>query len=260
MFFLLLLFLPLILSNSTETSAAATSGISKTTTRKVIQIPTTKIASPPDANIKNGYVTNVAERLANACFKFEHEKQKHFNMFITECLYDKKLKNVTEIEQHWDFCCRLRHRCHDGPSTDHNCRDIFCDCLDLVNLSTEPSTSSCRATDRSEEKYKIDDICGEDIEPFQDRYVNIYENVGFAAIYGKNLVFGTSGWIFTAIIFTIFLSATAYLIVSYVQFKCNKVTKEVIATKEGETHDEYSFPPPRPAPSQKFHDKIILKS
>uniref|UniRef100_A0A914YZV2 Uncharacterized protein n=1 Tax=Panagrolaimus superbus TaxID=310955 RepID=A0A914YZV2_9BILA len=258
---LFLLFLPLVLSNSTESSTTTSSG-----TTKVIQRPTTqKVPSNANANANEYMYQNVAKKLENACFKYEHEtqKRKDFNFFIYQCLYSKKLKNVAEIEHHWNFCCRLRHSCHDGPSTDHNCRDIFCDCLDLVDLSNEPSISSCRSN--SDMKDIMEDICGDDITPFQNRYVNIYENVGFAAIYGKNLVFGTFGWICMAIIFTIFLSATAYLIVSYVQFKCNKVTKEVISTKEAETQDEFSFPPPsRPSAeaskSKMFHDKIIFKA
>uniref|UniRef100_A0A914PK09 Uncharacterized protein n=1 Tax=Panagrolaimus davidi TaxID=227884 RepID=A0A914PK09_9BILA len=248
MLIFLLLFLPSVLSNSTNLTDASVSTNTTITTTKAHSIAQTL---PYKSDI--GDYQKVADNLGIACYgPHESDTRRAFHVFIYQCLYDKKPNNLTEIEHHWNFCCRLRQTCQDGPSTDHKCFDIFCDCMDLVDLSTDPSKDTCRSNTES-----MEEIWGENVEPFKGRYINIYENVGFGAIYGKNLVFGTSGWICMAIIFAIFLSASAYLIISYIQFKCNKVTKEVIAKKEA--GDEY-YVPPQPPPSKKFHDKIILKA
>lgn len=136
--------------------------------------------------------------------------------------------------------------------------------MDIADLRQPPSKLECHSE-------KFEHVCL-DLSPFETRYVNINKNVGFMAVFGGNLVFGTFGILFMVLFFVISLSATSYLVVSFLQFKCNKVAKEAIVAvsfqcslfqlifslqQDNVTHEDGTT---ATVSAKNFRDKVMMKA
>uniref|UniRef100_A0AC34QTN7 Uncharacterized protein n=1 Tax=Panagrolaimus sp. JU765 TaxID=591449 RepID=A0AC34QTN7_9BILA len=116
------------------------------------------------------------------------------------------------------MCCRVRQACQTGSKAElEECRIMFCDCLNIVvaaNLALMDKTHCTADANYVECK---------DLAPIEKRRQDaiLPYDVKFIRKFGSNLVLGTVGWSFALIVYIFGTVSLAYLVVSWIHYKCN---------------------------------------
>uniref|UniRef100_A0A7E4ZWF2 Transmembrane protein n=1 Tax=Panagrellus redivivus TaxID=6233 RepID=A0A7E4ZWF2_PANRE len=213
--------LPLFIASASSVDANITANANQTDTTPLNT--TTEKALLFEKSLEETSRDAVATSLSEQC-RLEPSEARMYHIFFYTCMYDKAADPITigELEKAWSFCCGVQKHCPRNVSVS-DCRDIYCDCLDLVNAVHQPLRDSCKPK-------TLPKTCDDQTEMSKRRLsVMSLTDVGFAKTVKKNLILGSIGWgCFLAVAF-VGLASISYTVISFIHFKCHKPTVEAPA-------------------------------